>query len=408
MMRKARKKTKGKTMTDKIKKELHLTGSMQNLKEKIRKHKLMKWRRIITAGFLGFMIIFGSYLLLEYRTYENTRVIRTYKGDSSADGSYKMFGDFILKYTKDGVALVDQKGKELWNHSYQIKNPIIEINHEIAVIGDSGGNSIIVIDQKGIKGEIETTQPIEKLSVSQNGIVAAVLKDEVSPKVMCYDSTGNILVENKVSAAKDGYPVEIALSTDGTTLIVSYLHVQSGALTSNVVYYNFGDAGKEKKNNQVLAESYEGQIVPSAFFMYDNTSVLVGESGFYIYQGTDKPKMKKEVKFDTEIKSVYHTDKYIGFVLKSKKENGYEICLYNRKGQRTMSKNFQGDYAHVKMAGETVMMYDGVNCCIYTANGVKKFAGQFQDKILDIIPSGGINSYTVMNINGIQKVRLVK
>ena len=54
------------------------------------------------------------------------------------------------------------------------------------------------------------------------------------------------------------------------------------------------------------------------------------------------------------------------------------------------------------------MMYDGVNCCIYTANGVKRFAGQFQDKILDIVPGGGINTYTVMNINGIQKVRLVK
>ena len=60
------------------------------------------------------------------------------------------------------------------------------------------------------------------------------------------------------------------------------------------------------------------------------------------------------------------------------------------------------------MVGETVMMYDGVNCCIYTANGVKRFVGQFQDKILDIIPVGGINTYTVMNINGIQKVRLVK
>lgn len=79
-----------------------------------------------------------------------------------------------------------------------------------------------------------------------------------------------------------------------------------------------------------------------------------------------------------------------------------------KKDRRTMSKKFQGDYAHVKMVGETVMMYDGVNCCIYTANGVKRFAGQFQDKILDIVPVGGINTYTVMNINGIQKVRLVK
>ena len=93
-------------MTDKINKELHLSESMQNLKEKIRKHKLMRWKRIITAAFLGFMIIFGSYLLLEYRTYENTRVIRTYKGDSSADGSYKMFGDSVLKYTKDGMTLI--------------------------------------------------------------------------------------------------------------------------------------------------------------------------------------------------------------------------------------------------------------------------------------------------------------
>lgn len=99
-------------MTDKINKELHLSESMQNLKEKIRKHKLMRWKRIITAAFLGFMIIFGSYLLLEYRTYENTRVIRTYKGDSSADGSYKMFRDSVLKYTKDGMTLIDQKGKK--------------------------------------------------------------------------------------------------------------------------------------------------------------------------------------------------------------------------------------------------------------------------------------------------------
>ena len=122
----------------------------------------------------------------------------------------------------------------------------------------------------------------------------------------------------------------------------------------------------------------------------------------------NKPKLKKEVKFDTEIKSVYHTVEVYRFCFKGKGQKGYEICLYNQKGQRTMSKKFQGDYAHVKMVGETVMMYDGVNCCIYTANGVKRFAGQFQDKILDIVPVGGINTYTVMNINGIQKVRLVK
>ena len=157
-----------------------------------------------------------------------------------------------------------------------------------------------------------------------------------------------------------------------------------------MVYYNFGDAGREEKNNQVAGESYTGQIVPSAFLLDDETSVLVGESGFYIYEGTDKPKLKKKVKFRYRDQECISYREVYRFVLKVKgQKRDMKSVFIIKKEQRTMSKKFQGDYAHVKMVGETVMMYDGVNCCIYTANGVKRFAGQFQDKILDIVPVGG-------------------
>ena len=36
----------------------------------------------------------------------------------------------------------------------------------------------MVVQEDGIKGEIETTLPIEKIAVSRQGIVSAILKNE--------------------------------------------------------------------------------------------------------------------------------------------------------------------------------------------------------------------------------------
>lgn len=395
-------------MEQKIEKDKPWSKTMEKLNEKIRRHKLERWKRAATALFLGFMMIFGTYLIMEYHTYKSTRVVRTYQTEGAAEGSYKAFGTNVLKYTKDGISLVNQKGNELWHQAYQIKNPMIEINGDMAALADNGGNNVMVFGQEGIRGEIATAQPIERIAVSETGIVAAILKDEKSPMVMCYDSVGNILVENKVSVTKDGYPIGISLSGDGYTMIVSYLNVQTGKMSSKVSYYHFGEAGKTEKNNQVGGAVYEEQIIPSVFFMDKNTSVLVGDSGFYIYEGTEKPELKKEVKLSMDIKSVFHTDKYIGLVLNNLEKQGYTVQLYTKSGRMTMEKDFTGDYSHAKMVGDMVMMYDGVNCSIYSSNGVNHFLGQFEDKILDIVPEAGLNSYMVMNINGIQKIRLVR
>ena len=66
----------------------------------------------------------------------------------------------------------------------------------------------------------------EKLAVSSQGIVSAILKDEEKPLVMCYDAVGNVLVQNEVSLTTMGYPMDVATSWDGKTQIVSYLYTE--------------------------------------------------------------------------------------------------------------------------------------------------------------------------------------
>ncbi len=65
-------------------------------------------------------------------------------------------------------------------------------------VAERGGNDIYVMDEKGAKGEISTNYPIEKIAVAENGIVSTILNNENSPMVVCYDATGNVLVDTEL------------------------------------------------------------------------------------------------------------------------------------------------------------------------------------------------------------------
>lgn len=71
--------------------------------------------------------------------------VRLYEINAEGNVSYLEFGNGVLKYSKDGIALVNRKGDEEWNQPYQIKNPIVNTwQDEAVVVADKGGNTIMV------------------------------------------------------------------------------------------------------------------------------------------------------------------------------------------------------------------------------------------------------------------------
>lgn len=381
---------------------------VENMEEQIRQHKARFRRRIIIAVSAVVAAAVGIYLLIHLQTYTKARVSDTYAIKGAGNNSYEEFADGVLKYSRDGVSYLNHKGEEEWNQPYQIQNPSVDVCGDSAALADKGGNSIMIFHKGGLKGEIHTTLPIEKISVSGQGIVSAILKNESSPKVICYDTAGNVLVEIKASLSGSGYPVDVALSENGEVMLVSYLYTQEGKITSKAVYYNFGEAGEEKADHQVASKEYEGTIFPSAFFMKGETSTVVGDDRLVVYKGLDEPKEQVDVKIEKEIKSVFHSEKYIGMVLKNEGKEGYELRLYNTSGRQVMSKDFTGDYSQVKLSKSQVIMYDGKKCTIFLRTGVRKFDGEMKSNILEMFPIAGVNKYIVMNADGMEVVRLVK
>jgi hypothetical protein len=376
--------------------------------EQFEKARKKRWKKTALIAAVVVALAVGVYLLINLQTYTSARALDTYTVSGASGSAYEQFADGVLKYSRDGISYLNQHGEEMWNQPYQMKNPVVDVNGSSAAVADKGGNAVLVFNEEGVRGETQTNLPIERVRVSEQGIVSVILTDENEARVLCYDAAGNLLVENKTSMNGTGYPLDVALSPDGETMQVLYLYTEAGAVKSRVIYYNFGESGEEKTDHLVAQMEYEDTVMASGFFMDENISVAVGDNRLTIYRGGNVPEETENIEIKKQIKSVFHNEKYIGMVLKNEGKEGYELRLYNTRGQVAMSENFTGDYSHVKLCGSQVIMYDGKNCSIFTRGGIHKFDGEMNSNILEIFPVPGVNKYIVMNENGLEVVRLVK
>ena len=366
------------------------------------------WKQIGIVLCVLIVIAITVFYVLKYTTYSTVQVLKTYESGENDDRNYIQYLDGVLKYSKDGIVMLTKNGEELWNQPCQMNRPMVEVNNGTAVVADKEGRSILVFQKNGLKGEIQTTRPIEKIAVSTQGIVAAVLQDGKTPWVMCYDSKGAVLVEHKASFGNTGYPIDISLSNDGNVLLVSYLNIDGSDIVTKAVYYHFGKAGEEKTNHQVAHAEYKDMIIPSVKFLDKNTSLLVSDHAFILYEGLDEPKQTKIVELDKEIKSVAYDEDYIVFVLKNSGQTNYELRLYRTNGEQVMTTEFEGEYSNIKIAGKEIVLYSGDTCAIFNEKGVCKFQGTLENNIMELFPIAGLNKYMLISANGFSEIQLAK
>lgn len=398
-------------MTQKKKTHLKILTPPDDLSEimkKVHKFRRAKVRRILVLIVLIILAVCGTYLLLKNQSYGHARTAAEYSSDISDTSNYAQFANGIVRYNRDGVAFLNNKNEGQWIQPTQLQNPVITVKEESFAVADNGGNNILVFSEEGLRGEIETTLPIEKISISDQGIVSVLMRNGSTPSIITYDAAGNILAEIQITQGTMGYPTAMEMSDDGNTLAVSYLYLDGVNIKSRVIYYNFGEAGQENADNIVSSEEYDNTVMADIFFMGGGRSVAVGDNSFVIYRGTDTPQPEKTIVIDQEIQSVFHSDQYIGFILLNQEKSGYEVRLYNRIGEQLISREIPGNYSNVKMDGDEIIMFEGSRCCIVTATGIIKYDGNLDVDALEIFRAFGVNRYYVMSVDELRVIYLTK
>ncbi len=378
-------------------------GQVYHVSDNRKKYKKV----IIMIIVILLLLLVGCVAYINLTTFTNITVVTNYEGVSVANSTCVDFQSGFIKYGKDGATYINYQGNSIWNQAYEMSNPVIKITGECAVIADSGGNQVVVVDASGVKGEFETYLPIEKVAVSEQGIVAVLMNDGSSPQVICYDAAGNILVEHKSTLAGKGYPTGMALSTDGTVLLVTYLQISETGITSNYVYYSFNNIDQVTED-VIMSGSKEETVIPEAEFLNAEISVMINENSMEIFKGTESIELLCEVIFDKEVESVFYGEKQIGIIFKNSIGDTKELKVYNTSGSEIVSLEIIGEYESVDIVNNQIILYEKGNCVIYSLLGVEKFSGEMGTELLGVFPVFGVNKYVIIGNEGMQEVRLTR
>lgn len=377
---------------------------MEQQIEENKKHKIklnqMQWTIII-----GLLVMVG---VLAYALVKNNRVSGSYevvtslsRGDDTSV-YYQIMRKGMIRYSKDGMAMTDKSGNLIWSQTYEMASPAIAVSDPYVAVGDIGANMIYIFNEYGQLGRINTDVPIQEIQISAKGVIAAVLSDSAANYINLYDKQGNVLGSIKASLQNTGYPLTVALSSDATRLLVSYMCLDGSTVKSRVISYDFSDTQSEHVVDTLDFE----ELCPKVEFLENNKAVLFGEKSFALYN-TETKEIIAQQTFENEIASVFCSDQKIGFIFKNSDENGqYYMEIYNKAGKKNASAYFDFDYEGINVYGDEIVLYNSQEMAVYQMSGRLKFSSTLNTSVTDVMASWESGTYWLVDDQSLREIRI--
>lgn len=376
-------------------------------KKKLILHKAVIANKFVVGTLIGIILIIGLVIYFKNKVYTNYNLNSVVERKDTINTKYLDYNGKILKYSNDGISCTDYANNTIWNCSYEMQNPIVDICKNYVAVADLKGNKIFVMDENGEKGTIDTKLPIQKLQVASQGVVYAVMEENTNMWIYAFNYDGTLLAKSKQPMKSSGYPLEISVSDNGEKIMVSYLYVDMGIMKTDIAFYNFGSVGQNESDNLVSAYTYDGNIFPMIGFMTESTAAAVGDNKLVFFEGTQKPTLFKEIEITQEIRSAYYSDKYVALVFDANDTAGrYKIEIYNIKGEKILSTGFDYDYTDISLWDESFIIRNDNEFAVYNMSGLEKFHYQAANTIMNVISSGNFRKYVIIDANNTQEISL--
>ena len=376
-----------------------------NLKGWVKEHK-----KAVILGAAVFAALLGLVFGFLLRTYHHYEVVDSMERKSDTSANYYFRKDGVVCYSKDGVSFTNNKGEIVWDQVFGMAAPKMSTCGDYMAIGDVGANSVYIFNGAGNQGEITLEKPLQDLRVSRQGVVAVILSDDAANQINLYDKQGNVLVSVKATIGTTGYPLTLALSEDASRLVVSYAMFNDGKISTQLVFYNFSNM---ESSSEPAATYTCDQLIPKVEFVNGQTVLACAEDGFRIYRFRETVAEQMNQTFETELKSIFMTDKHIGVVMKNTQEapegktvDKYIVRAYNFSGGKAGSFTFDFDYKSVSASDNEIIFYNDRECEVYSYRGHKKFQYAFEHNIESILPGEKTGEYILLDAQNMQTIRV--
>ncbi|MBP3735555.1 MAG: hypothetical protein J6I56_00895 [Lachnospiraceae bacterium] len=375
--------------------------------ERIRRHRRAVVIRtvVLTLLMIG-MVSFVAYRV-DTRVFSGAEISQVSPLVRSSSSIFKNLGGNVFSYSRDGASCMDPDGKPIWNITYEMQQPMIDIEGNTAAIADYNGSKVYVVTSEKTLGTVTTLMPIRAISVSRSGEVAAVLADSNVTWVYLYAADGTEIAYFRMSMNRTGYPVSVSISPGGEMVCISYLRADGTDVKSSVAFYNFGSIGQNEIDNYVSGFDYRDEIVPYVRFISDTASFAVSDERIAFFTGRQIPQAGENIFFKENLLSVYSSDKYVALLFPdSSGVEQYRLDIYNARGDKITTIPFTMDFTDIQIAYDRIYISDEQSGKIFDVDGTQKFSGAFGKSIDALIPGSRIDKITVITTDGLERLTL--
>ncbi len=315
-------------------------------------------------------------------------------------------GNAVMTYSRDGAHCTDLRGSVLWNQTFEIQDPLIDVCQNVAAIADYNGRDVYVVSDSEILGNFATNMPIRNIAVSATGRVVVVMADTHVTYYKIFAPDGTELYTGEATMSSSGYPTALSLSPNGELMQISYTYLDAGAYKTNVAFYNLGAVGENKTDFFVGTYIYD-LFVPYVQYMDEETSFAVSDSRLMIYKGSQIPVLLTEFLYTDEVKSVFYSEDYIGLVFYGDTGNSaYKMNVYDVSGKQVGTYYFDVEYTDIFFGKGYFAVYNDAECVIMTLNNVIKYSGAFDRSVSCLIPLNSSYRFLAVTDESIDTIQL--
>ena len=296
--------------------------SAEHIEELERDYKIRKRRsRWIIIAVIAAVILAAAACFMWFRYHQYTSYELKWEKElpEGSFAGYEHFGENVIKYSHDGASYIDKNAKDVWVDTYEMSAPKAYVSGNYACVYDAQGSQIRIYGTEGLLGNVTTVQPVTKAVVAESGVCAAILEDNDASYITFFKKDGtdlDITIKSRLDG--DGYPIDIALSPEGTQLICSFAYLDGGALRSKVIFYDFSEIGKNVPNRLVggFEEPFADSLVARVRFINSIYSYVAADTGVYIFSSKNlsSPELVKVIETGERIESIANMKNHLAVI----------------------------------------------------------------------------------------------
>ena len=328
---------------------------------------------VISVAFLVLLTLVFTIRFIRFNAVEmvwKTSVTRGSDAVNNKSVRYYAFRNGLMRISNDGITYINDIGEVVYTISYNMKDPIYESNDKYFAIADRNGYEFFIFDDKGLSGNNLVSNPIQKISLSIDGVIYILQSDEDNSYVNLFRHKGEeIDIAIKTTLSSDGMPIDISTSRDGTQLIMAYTCLSNNDIYSKATYYNFAEAGANANSKRIVGEFVEqlkDKFLARVHYFDDRMSCLIYDDGIYFVTTANpsKPSIVNQYTFNNKIRSISYNRDYIVYVF----ENN-QFKIFDKNGKLLGDSFIDFEYDNFYLSDNLVVFLYGNRIIIYDSMG---------------------------------------